>query len=650
MLHEMLKDVKVEIDDLLVCTICYKTLQDPKSLPCMHTFCEACINRHATTSESVKQEKTQHQAEQGSAGSGFNCPICQHFVKIEETASASNWVDKLPNNDLISSMIDLKEKRGRKRLCTPCLVNDSVNKAPISWCTVCSEAYCEQCDSCHKKFRMSAKHEIIPIDELENYKPSETDTTFVKCDKHPDKTVDVYCVDHEEPCCTVCATIDHRKCDSIVAVQEAAVNAKQSTKTLDFMMTLQKYTEKIDASIKSYHDNKTSLQAQAKDISKEISNLKAVFIEHLDKVEKEANIELNALLGYTLNQIGLEEEDWLQIKSSLANWKQLMDVLIEHGSDVQVLVEVSKMISQKVKMDEQMRTKMPKIRSIQFKPSNAIKYYRESVPSIGTLAVNSWRAGLPRVNMRTGLIKVIHTLDIGDGTAGMSYGSGVFLANSIVLTHYASHRVLRYTHEGSLDDQLKLSCHPFDVARVDDTKVAVSTENRIIYVVDINQMAVTSVITSKEPILGIQTLYCEFIVAFNTSITWLDSSSGEKKESVTTKGDTYFIHASGRKDYIFADSKTAVSKVVNGKKTWTYRHEQLINPRGIDTDFEGNIYISCLSSKNIHQLSEDGQLIRIFNAKNIGIGAPWVIRFQESRNRFLFTDFNQPKVLICEIE
>ncbi|XP_052085188.1 tripartite motif-containing protein 2-like [Mytilus californianus] len=33
----------------------------------------------------------------------------------------------------------------------------------------------------------------------------------ITCEDHSDKFIMIYCVDHNKPCCTVCATVKHRK-------------------------------------------------------------------------------------------------------------------------------------------------------------------------------------------------------------------------------------------------------------------------------------------------------------------------------------------------------------------------------------------------------------------------------------------------------
>jgi flagellar hook protein FlgE len=50
--------------------------------------------------------------------------------------------------------------------------------------------------------------------------------------------------------------------------------------------------------------------------------------------------------------------------------------------------------------------------------------------------------------------------------------------------------------------------------------------------------------------------------------------------------------------------------------------------RGIDVDMEGNVYIVGYESKNIHQITSEGEHVRTISTTDLGISKPWVLRFQ----------------------
>ncbi|XP_067678917.1 tripartite motif-containing protein 12A-like [Haliotis asinina] len=92
-------DPAEDVSEELECSICLEVYKDPKTLPCIHSFCRVCIIRHVVCQAQVcKREKR------------FYCPLCRNPVFIPRPdAPVEKWADQLPNNtqipDLIASMM-----------------------------------------------------------------------------------------------------------------------------------------------------------------------------------------------------------------------------------------------------------------------------------------------------------------------------------------------------------------------------------------------------------------------------------------------------------------------------------------------------------------------------------------------------------------
>ena len=105
-----------------------------------------------------------------------------------------------------------------------------------------------------------------------------------------------------------------------------------------------------------------------------------------------------------------------------------------------------------------------------------------------------------------------------------------------------------------------------------------------------------------------------------------------------------------KNSYICADGINAISHTKDGRKQFTYSSPTLINPRGIDVDMEGNIYIVGLSSNNIHQITSEGKHIRTISTTDFGISSPWILRFKPKSAVFLLTSYETGKAVICKID
>ncbi|KAJ8311016.1 hypothetical protein KUTeg_011461 [Tegillarca granosa] len=179
-LSEITKDI-----DVTTCPICLEEFKTPKCLPCLHNFCETCLNSYIiSTFKSESKSKVRK--------SQFKCPV----VEIKQNKSCVILVNRR---------------------------NDDVTA--VSWCHECNEALCEMCMNVHKKLKISRDHDLKSIDELGDEPYSHVKTTR-------EKTVEAFCKDHNQPCCATCVAIHHRKCDHVTTLEEAANGILESKELL----------------------------------------------------------------------------------------------------------------------------------------------------------------------------------------------------------------------------------------------------------------------------------------------------------------------------------------------------------------------------------------------------------------------------------
>ena len=63
----------------------------------------------------------------------------------------------------------------------------------------------------------------------------------------------------------------------------------------------------------------------------------------------------------------------------------------------------------------------------------------------------------------------------------------------------------------------------------------------------------------------------------------------------------------------------------SGVKIYSYSHEKLLLPYGLDVNFSGNIFVAGYSSNNIHVLTPTAELLKIFEDSS-----PRCIKFKEN--------------------
>ena len=207
-----------EIQNLLVCDACTKTIKEPKILPCSHSFCKACLEK-LTTEENVDGE-----------GKTFACPTCMSTV----TLKANENVAGLADNEFI---VKLLTAVGPDRKQEACICFYCKTESSITICTECEMLFCHECYMIHERFKTLRNHTMLSISEIINRdEQQEIGAETPSCTQHKDAIPKFYCETCKELICMKCVASVHTKpghtCVAIHEIfrkQQEAVKSKYST-------------------------------------------------------------------------------------------------------------------------------------------------------------------------------------------------------------------------------------------------------------------------------------------------------------------------------------------------------------------------------------------------------------------------------------
>ncbi|CAC5402611.1 unnamed protein product [Mytilus coruscus] len=636
--EEEVKLINEDFSELLTCTFCLETFKQPKYLPCLHTFCEACISTYIVSN--VKEENAE----------GFKCPVCHRLVPIGESVKTpETWAKTLPGNHFVVSMIDRKAMKKAEKFCDAC-TSKGVSEEAKSWCMVCEEAYCDTCEANHKTFKVSRCHKIVPIKNIIEDVSISNICAFVACDEHPDKTIEIYCKDHFQSCCTICATVHHRKCENVVTIDEAVSGVKISTNAQELTKKLIKRSKKIERIIKNRNLNTANFEKEIDMVLVEIANMRKKLNDKLDKLENEIKEEVNSTRKNYLHRLGEESNELSVLKSTFDHWKNVFAACLSQGSEIQVLVKMEE-ISRRMPQFENDLSKVVKGMkdiSVEFEATNNVA----NVECFGRIRLNEKRPSLPgfkTINFHTGKIKSIFKIDIKGSCI-----SGIFINDDIIITDYNRNRVVFHDKTGKQKEVLDIPNNPTDISKVNDQTVAVSSYARTICIIHVKPLRVVRTLEISVPMWGLCLVEDEYITTYNNSISWLNATTGAKIKELPTSADTRFVTCYKKNEYIYRNGDHSIKFESALGKGFQYNHSNLSDPYNQEIDEEGNIYVVGYSSNNIHQLTPTGQLIRIIPLSDIDgtiTGCPWVMRFKRNTNQFLLTfHASAGPVLVCEIE
>ena len=135
-------EVVASIRKNLTCALCQNLLQDPRILPCLHTFCMHCIENL------LRSRKT--------ATETVPCPTCTQEVTIESRKAAR----ALPANSLLVSLLDVLSIQEGERIC--CDICDETEESVATVrCKECAHFLCELHEKGHKRAKGTKSHTLF---------------------------------------------------------------------------------------------------------------------------------------------------------------------------------------------------------------------------------------------------------------------------------------------------------------------------------------------------------------------------------------------------------------------------------------------------------------------------------------------------------
>ena len=104
-------DLRAKLEQEVTCAICLDQLKDPKLLPCHHSFCKTCLERHQRSREQQRDI--------------LLCPVCKKVIPL-----SSSGIDALPIDFKYKNLVDLIQSTKVSDL-TPPTREDAPNQPPL---------------------------------------------------------------------------------------------------------------------------------------------------------------------------------------------------------------------------------------------------------------------------------------------------------------------------------------------------------------------------------------------------------------------------------------------------------------------------------------------------------------------------------------
>lgn len=324
----------------LICSLCLHTFKVPKTLPCLHTFCESCLQRHINSDEATTTESI----------NTFLCPVCRNSTSpVDGKTDKLEWARGLSTNQFIS-VCSGQLMTETPQHCFPCSLD---NKQSLSCCLciTCDEYLCKSCQRDHQKFKPTRTHAVIaeteyPIDGSILHNLSKLQ--FCSCNNA--KKVEFKCISHEVFLCCICATTSHKSCENIVTVE---------TEHFDEELVYQKYLKELALLKKGMEDSLNHRIDEADHLE--------YILFRIERQTLELITQLKAIINHIENEFMQQLEQTIKLEKKtnsvcIAECVGIID-FINRSHDAAALTQKYGSISQKLAFRKRFNDDMEKIRS-----------------------------------------------------------------------------------------------------------------------------------------------------------------------------------------------------------------------------------------------------------------------------------------------
>ena len=211
--HQLFSNLKKEAE----CPLCLDTVKEPKTLPCLHSFCLECLDKHAGYARRRRETM-------------IKCPVCLTDFNIPKSDTFSDLPTSFHLNRLVD-ILALRDDSVQIQTCNSC----DDNSAVTSYCFVCQSFLCATCLEAHQRLKATRGHRNVLIEKLQAQDVEELIHRPVMCTQkyHENESLEYFCKDCNTCVCMKCGFVSHSR-HTMLDIQQAAEERKvQITKAVD---------------------------------------------------------------------------------------------------------------------------------------------------------------------------------------------------------------------------------------------------------------------------------------------------------------------------------------------------------------------------------------------------------------------------------
>ncbi|XP_021340355.1 transcription intermediary factor 1-beta-like [Mizuhopecten yessoensis] len=613
---------------LLECPICLEQLHQPKSLPCLHSFCHECLSTFISKDLSGKMASV----------TSFPCLVCRKMTQpVNPSKDKGEWAQQFPTHSLIQDMIETKTEEPLH--CKPCEKKGNAGTPAKVWCKSCKVLFCESCkENLHDLLHEGC--DTVDVSDSRGLKITPGVSSTFLCKTHTEK-MDYYCEDHKVVGCSRCVMADHKRCEW-TSTQDFCEQLKRNSRLDKLKKSLQKVSEDIDTLIHEFSEQLKTMTDDQDIALKSLTDLRQRVDTRLDALQKNITDELVAACKEEKDNAEMVTQKYERLMSSIRSTLEASEKahLMNNNMETILLYHRGQLeLDLLKKLSSETRETFTSLRLQHDIDASLVNFDHTSLLSMGKIVIKKEKGCLSSLftkPLSDCCIKEVHTFNIKRPSDSKDcYARGiVYLPSDLIIVTDGHNKKLKlFTVERAFIDELVFAGIPYDVCLVDQTSVAITVQSgtsNAIHVVDVEnfKLVFTYEINLSQwmSCRGITFTGKEFVVC--TAKEFVKVTKEGRTDSMPGWGNDCFVLAyDANQECLYGSFLNSIvcrqqSDSTNMKKCTVQSVTEMF---GIDVDRDGNVYVCGCSSNNVVQMSGDMKNARKLLTSSDGLKNPRAI-------------------------
>ena len=586
-----------KIEQQLTCAVCLDIYTNPKTLPCLHSFCQQCLERLPVNPQGNERF--------------IACPTCRKSVQLPEEPTAAEFPVAFQLNNLKEVYSLMKKATEPQQVkCDACTVANA-----NGYCKDCCKFLCMNCFDLHKTFDVMSNHKLSNLDEVATSAsqliPAKQEKAM-NCSKHNDP-LRIFCETCQELICRDCTVRIHRD-HEYDTITDSYHKHRQVLETS--LNPVNKLIDRVAIALTDLNNRKSEIKEQGDMIKQEVHLTAEEMIKKIKQSERQLTREVETAVDSKLQVLSDQMKSAEMSLSQLKNCKEFVEQSLKMGNSQQVLMS-----------KKQMMERMSHVT----KEINAEEYNPIEKADVQLIKNNKQKLSIGNISYTTALqqckVKKIDRCQITCEKERVSFPLSLELADSSLLTVPLS----------------SLSCSLVSTDNTPINTTVTTTEHAGVYKIHCSPV-MNGPHQVNVQVNSAQLESTSLVVPFNpyfakhTSIRTIDGLNEPYGVTVSDDGHVIVTECEG-------NCITVLDR--EGKKVKSFTNSGFSWPRGVAITSDNFILVT--DNHKIQKLTMDGKLIASVGqegSKPLEFNCPWGITTSPTTGQIYVADLRNHRIQV----